>query len=335
MSREILAAHLAAAEAEGRAVTDAEAALIEAIAAEPERPRPGTYIDIAPALPRIEAADPSVARGAELTAALDAVQNRTPFVSATVAHYATSQAVGVESPTSGRLVDWLRGRGAQGLPGQARTFQVPKIASGDAAVWKFPDPKAEITTELASIPSTVHAAYTQVTSTSALDVDGLEMIINGLLRRRVVAVENAAIAKGIADQGKAATAASAAEAITHAVIAASSIDARNVVAMLSPDVASTVTADGLVGWLGDTRNFQGMVMGVPFVIVNGLAAGTAVAVDTRAVALAYTPVMVLTDPYSGSTSNTVTIRVETSTAAVVTDPTAVGVSTVTAAKATR
>lgn len=333
MNREILAAHLAAAEAEGRALTDGEAALIEAIAStpDPERLHPAAYADVTPALPRVQAAPAPDTHGA-LVKMLDSIHSRTPFVSATVAHYSTTQTLGVPSPVTGRLVDWLMGRGAQSLGGEARTFQVPKIKSGDAGKWDFPSVKPEIVTELASVPSTVHAAYTQVTSTSALDVPGLEMIINGMLRRRVVAVENTEIAKSIAAQvGKATTATTPEAAITDAVLAASTIGVGTVVAMLSPDVASAVMASGAVGWLGDTRVFQGMVVGVPFVVVNGLAAGTAVAVDTRAVALAFTPVMALTDPYSGSTSNVVTIRVETSTAAVVTDPTAVGVATVTKA----
>ena len=331
--RDVLNNYLAAAEAEGRTLSDAEAKLIETLASAPEVPAgyvevPREMLDIPAALPRVQASEPD--RPGEITGMLDAIHNRTPFVSATVADYKTSMTVGVDTPVTGRLLDWLYRRGALGLGGASRTYQVPKIASGDAAGWTFPSEKSEIVTELASIPSTVHAAYTSMTSTSALDIEGLEMIISGLLSRRVIAVENKASAEGIAAQGVQQDASDAADAISKAIIAASAIDVTSVVAMLAPDVAAKVTATGLVGALGDSDRFQNMVMGVPYAVVQGLTPGTAVAVDTRATAVSFTPVMTLVDPYSEAKSNVVTIRVETSTAVVVSDPTAVGVAKVSA-----
>lgn len=320
---DVVKRHLEAAEAEGRALTDHEAALIEAVASTPD-PSPETITAA-----HIPAAAPEAdTRTETLTKILAAVQDRQPFITAATVHYGTARPAGVANAAGGRLVDFLKGRGAQDLGESARTFQVPRIKAGGAAgVWTPGQAKAEIESELAQISSDVIAAYTAVTSTGFLDIPNLAVILEGMLAREVVRKENATVATSLAGQSAGPLdsldyQSTLADAVTEASLGGAS----SLVLMLGANVGAAVLGSAVVGPFGREGDYRGTLMGHPFVLVDGLDPDTVVAVDPRAIAVAASPMMTLVDPYSGSTSNAVIVRQETSVAVVAADPRAVGVA---------
>ena len=324
--RDILEQHLAAAEAEGRSLTDAEASLIESLSASkaPEVSPEPAYV---PA--RLSAADDDARQRQEtLSRVLTAVQERQPLITAATVHYGTSRPAGVPSMPNGRLVDLLKSRGAHNLGEQARTFQVPRIAAGGAAaVWTPGSDKAEVPTELASVTSDVVAAWTAVTSTGFMDVAGLALILEGMLAREVVKKENTVIAASIITQADSQTDSTdyqgvVGDAVTDAMLGGGT----NLVLMLGANVAAGCLGSAVVGPFGRDGDYGGTIMGHPFVVVSGIDADTAVAVDPRALAVAASPMMTLIDPYSGSVQNSVVIRQETSVAVVTSDVEAIGLA---------
>ena len=325
MLTDVVRAHLEAAESEGRSLTDHEAALIEAVASSVEPVVASTpYIPAPPV-------DAAAERRELLSAALEAVQSRSAFratiTASTPVHYSTTRVAGEPAPVGGRLVEQLRSMGAADLGSTARTFQVPRVKSGDAAEWIPGQAKSEIVTELGTVSSDVIAAFTAVTSTGFMDISSLDAILAGLLSRRVVVQENAAVAASILAQGPTPLDGlddghTVATAVTDAMLGG----ADALVLLLGGNVAATILGDGGVGPFGRDADYRSSLIGHPFIVVPGMNSDTVVAVDPRAVAVAFTPLQLLVDPYSGSTSNEVVIRVESSVAAVVTDSTGVGVA---------
>ncbi len=314
--------HLEAAESEGRALSDHEAALIETTTAAdiPQMPVTAAYI------PSRSSSEVDT-KAETLTKILAAVQERQPFITAAAADYATSRSVGVATPASNRLVEFLKARDATNLGEQARTFQVPKIASGEAAKWTPGQAKAEIVTELGSVASEVIAAYTSITSTGFMDIPNLDVVVNGLLSREVVRQENAHIATSLAPQAFAPLDSldyqtTVGDAVTEAMLGG----AQSLVLILGANVGAAVLGSAFVGSFGRDSDYTRTLMGHPFVLVDGLDVDSCVAVDPRAVAVAASPLMTLVDPSSRSTTNSVIVRQESSVAVVAADPRGVGVA---------
>jgi hypothetical protein len=335
----VLASYLTAAETEGRSLTDAEARLIESLATLPTpstvdteareaiaalRESVVTPLSPAPALPAYASLLPS---REDMHAMVQAIRSKTPVsVTAAAAAYDTSMPLGAPLTDVSRLVDVLRGLGAAEAP-MARNVEVPRIASGDAAVWTS-GTKAEIVTELATIAATVCAAWTEVTTTGFMDIRNLDSLLGRLLARRVVLKENLAVADSLETQGTAATAGvDAVGTVIGALVEASKSGQQPSILMLSDDLAIDVLSAAQAGYAGLDTYWRGTLFGVRFAVVPGMTAATAIAADPTALAIGRSDVMQLVDPYSSSTSNGVIIRTEVSVAAAVLDPTAVGVCT--------
>ena len=336
----VLASYLQAAESDGRPLSDPEAHLIETLATMP----PAAVVDVearealaslqtrvAESLPAAHAPDTVHATSgllpdtAGLNAMLQAVRSRQPFsVTAAAAHYDTHIMVGEPIREISRLVDFMRSVGAVNA-GMARNLEVPVIASGDAAVWTTGS-KAEIVTELATIPATVCAAWTEVTSTGFLDFQNLQTQLGRLLGRRVVLQENLAVASDLESQGTAAAnGADAVATVTGALVQASESGGIPNLLLLASDLATDVLAAAQAGFAGLDTYWRGSLFGVRYVIVPGLTASTAIAADCSAIAIGRSDVLQLVDPYSASKTNGVILRTEVSVATAVLDPYAVGV----------
>ena len=338
----VLASYLTTAETDGRALTDSEAHLIETLATLPAAPMVDQEVRDAVAELRntVQQQQPANAQPTsvyasllptrdDMTAMVQAIRSKTPLtVTAAAAAYNTSKPLGEPLRDAARVVDLLIGLGAAQAP-MARNVEVPRIASGDAAVWTT-GTKAEIVTELASISATVCAAWTEVTSTGFMDIMGLDNLLGRLLARRVVLKENLAVADSLETQGTAATAgADAVGTVVGALVEASKSGGQPSILMLSDDLAIDVLSAAQAGYAGLDTYWRGTLFGVRFVVVPGMTAATAVAADPTALAVGRSDVMQLVDPYSSSTTNGVIVRTEVSVAAAVLDPTAVGVCTTT------
>ena len=226
-----------------------------------------------------------------------------------------------------RLSDRLIGLGARIAP-VARKLEVPVIASGDADIWTS-GTKAEIVTELALVDAEVVATWTEVTAMNFIDLKALEMQLTMLLGRRVVAVENVAVGESMLGQGTTATAAATAvEAVVSAILTASASGAGPNVLIMSSDIASDVTSSAQAGYVGLDDYWRGTLYGLPFPLVPGLTANRVIAADSNALVIGRTPFLQLVDPYSGSRTNDVVLRTETSIAVAALDPTAVGICSV-------
>ena len=338
-----LQSHLKAADDEGRMIGDGEAKLIEVLASMPSET---AAVDsqareaIGALRNEIEAtrsAQPVPFRvnaellpdAAGMQSLLDAIKARQP-ISVQAASYDVQRPVEVSARQVARLVDRLGQSGAQVGP-VARKLEVPRIASGDAAVWTVGD-KAEIVTELALIEADVIAAWTEIAAMNLLDITSLELQLSTLLGRRVVAQENVAVAESLLAQATVGTAgADAVEAVVNAILAVSASGAGASFLMLSTDIASGVMASAQAGYAGLDTYWRGSMYGLPFAVVPGLTANTAIAADASALVIGRTPVLQLSDPYSGSKRNSVILRTETSVAVAVLDPTAVGTAGITVA----
>lgn len=334
--KQILDAHLRAAEEQGRTLTAEEASLIDALVTTPQPPQvEATTAHIpTPGVPQ-EQSDGIVPSKADLQRLVAAAQERQPLsVRAAFAHYATHATGAPTQPTNLRLADFLVQRGAAQV-GVARSIDVPRIASGDAGEWTTGN-KAEIVTALSATPSKVFAAFTDIESMAYSDVSGLEVLIGALLGRRVMAKENAGLASQIAAGGSAGgNDADAVKAIVGAIVAAANGGTNPNVLLLSPAAAAGALSAAQIG-MGADQGWQTQTLfGLEYLIVPGLTGADAVAADARALAVARSEVMVLVDPYTAAKTNGVTLRVETSAAAVVLDANAVGHTTIGGARAAK
>lgn len=340
-----LASYLATAETEGRSLSDHEASLIETLATVEDRPAVDTearealaqlQTKVTDALGQATTPAPAHAYASlvpsrdDLSLLVQAIRSRQPLsVTAAAAAYDTSKPLGEVLPNVARMSDLILNLGAVSAP-IARNVEVPRIASGDAAPWTS-GTKAEIVTELASIGSTVCAAWTEVTSTGFMDFVNLENLLGRLLARRVVLQENLAISGDLEAQGTTATdGADAVSTVTGALVEASKSGGTPNVLMISDDLAISVLSAAQAGYAGLDTYWRGSLFGVRFVIVPGMTAATAIAADCTALAVGRSDVMQLVDPYSSSKSNGVIIRTEVSVGTAVLDPTAVGICTTTA-----
>ena len=323
MSKKILEQYLRTAEDEGRTLTDAEASLVESLAASVDQPpHAEAGPPVAPAPTITAEATPSLA-----AAVLKAVEDRQSFrVDASAVYYDTVKvATNVPTVSSNRLVSWLLRHGATnvGAP-QGRTVSFPRLVAGnDAAVWNPGDPKAELPSELASVPCDVYAAFTEIYETARLDIPSIDGYLDALITRRVIAAENAGIAASLTDQAtvSAVTATSAVEAVAAAIAQVESASPSSLVLCITSDVWASIAGTGLVGQLGDGKYYEQTLMGVPFFIVPG--ALSIIAVDCRSLGVAAVGPFVYVGP-GDAKANEVIIRSETSAAAIVADPSAAG-----------
>jgi hypothetical protein len=97
---------------------------------------------------------------------------------------------------------------------------------------------------------------------------------------------------------------------------------------MSSDIASDVTSSAQAGYVGLDDYWRGTLYGLPFPLVPGLTANRVIAADSNALVIGRTPFLQLVDPYSGSRTNDVVLRTETSIAVAALDPTAVGICSV-------
>lgn len=337
---ETLHKYLQAAEAEGRSISDPEANLIETLATLPPETPAGVDVEARSAIATLRAEmqeqQPVVTASSPLSSMLPnsegmnglltAIKSRQPY-SVQAAAYSVQRPVDTVARSVIRLSDRLIGLGA-GIAPVARKLEVPVIASGDAEIWTT-GTKAEIVTELALVDAEVVAAWTEVTSMNFIDLNALEMQLTMLLGRRVVAVENVAVGESLLGQGTTATAAAnAVEAVVSAILTASASGAGPNVLIMSSDIASAVMSSAQAGYVGLDDYWRGTLYGLPFHVVPGLTANRVIAADANALVIGRTPVLQLVDPYSGSKTNDVVLRTETSIAVAALDPTAVGICSV-------
>ncbi len=328
MSKQILEQYLRTAEDEGRTLTDAEAELVESLAASVDQPVKAEAGPVVAPAPTITAeATPSLA-----AAVLKAVEDRQSFrVDASAVYYDTVKvASNIPTVSSNRLAGWLLRHGATnvGTP-QGRTVSFPRLVAGnEAAVWNPGDVKAELPSELASVPCDLYAAYTEIYETARLDIPAIDGYLDALITRRVVAAENAGIATSLKSQATTSTvtATSGVEAIAAAIAQVESASPSSLVLLITSDVWAQVAGTGLVGQLGDGRYYEQTLMGVPYFIVPGSM--SIVAVDCRSLGVAAAGPFVYVGP-GDATKNEVIIRSETSAAAIVADPSAAGTITYT------
>lgn len=341
--KQTLQNHLQAADDDGRQISDGEAQLIEVLASMP-LDTPAVDVEAREAIGALRsevmasrAAEPASFRvNAELlpdhagmVSLLEAIKTRQPF-SVQAASYDVQRPVEVGARQVARLIDRLGANGSQVAP-VARKLEVPRIASGDAEIWTEGD-KAEIVTELALVEADVIAAWTEINSMNLIDINSLELQLSTLLGRRVVAQENVAVAESLLGQATVGTAGTTAvEAVVNAMLAVSASGAGANFLIMSTDIAAGVMASAQAGYAGLDTYWRGSLYGMPFAVVPGLTANTAIAADASALVIGRTPVLQLSDPYSGSKRNSVILRTETSVAIAVLDPTAVGTSSVDAA----
>jgi hypothetical protein len=327
----VIDAHLRAAEAEGRTLTDSEVALIEQIV---ETPTETVEIDVVEASHRpigrhIEAGDgitPSRTDRARLVEAISKRQAMT--VEAAAARYQTHTSGVALLSNATRLADVLVQHGAARV-GISRNIDVPRIASGDAAAWTTGN-KAEIVTELGSIAAGLYAAFTEVETQFAGDMAGIDNILSTMLGRRVVGQENTGLGAMIESGAAAGTNnADALTAIANAIVKASDSGTNPNLLLLSPAAAAGSLSAAQAGPSADSRIWTSTLFGIDYVVVPGLTG--VVALDAAAIAVASSPVLTLVDPYSSSKTNGVIVRVETMSAAIVVDSLAVAKTALTAA----
>jgi hypothetical protein len=320
-TRDLVDSFLRDAEETGRTLTDAEAQFVEAIAAS-EAPKAEAAPVTAPAPTITAEATPSLA-----AAVLKAVEDRQSFrVDAAAIYYDTVKvASNIPTVSSNRLAGWLLRHGAVdvGSP-QGRTVAFPRLVAGnDAAVWNPGDAKAELPSELASVPCDVYAAFTQIYETARLDIPAIDGYLDALITRRVVAAENAGMADSLKSQATTSTvtATSGVEAIAAAIAQVESASPSSLVLLITSDVWAQVAGTGLVGQLGDGKYYEQTLMGTPYFIVPGVQ--SIIAVDCRSLGVAAAGPFVYVGP-GDATKNEIIIRSETSAAAIVADPSAAG-----------
>ena len=319
--RTLITDHLRAAEAEGRTLSDSEAALIEQIAASAaDVPAPVTAPVPIYTAPRIEAAGGFTVDQVEtLVGAIR--EGRSMSVQAAASLYDTVKPMGPSTRIgqTNSLVRYFQTQGAGFLNETSRKIgHVQTTEAMLAADWVAGQTKKEIPVAWVESPTHTAAAYTLLYEPNTLDVAGLTATIGGLLERAVVARENRAIAGDIDSAAQSAGVnASAIGAAADAMTTVIENGGTPGMFLVSTDAYAQLISSATFGNAAEVGT--SVLFGLPLVGVGGLGAGTVIAADPRSIGLAYlSPVAYVGQ--NDATRNEMIVRVESNLTTIVFDP---------------